>query len=185
VPATLKSNKIVAALQFAAKAGCDVDAALDQLTELTELANKAPAKASVVLTEFDTSPDGKPRFVAWSNCGTCHLHVLRCNCTSGPTMPPYIARWVETHEAELNGLSTSVSSPKSAKPSFPAEGVPDSGETAIPPAQTEAGGVPLATGPSCNACGRSVEFDEAGALSNADRNDDDTYTCFECQEGGK
>lgn len=181
---TLKSNKIVPVLQFAQQKGLaedQVGEALDQLTQLVEAASEVAPKATTVLTAIGTKGDGSPLVVGWDTCGTCLLHVSRCACPKGPTQPSYVAKWV----AEFEGrLSTPVRSPESAEGLLSPEGVPDSGQTAIPPVQTDVEGVPSGTRSraSCSGCGKPILTGPDNA--NADRNDDGTWTCFECQEGG-
>jgi hypothetical protein len=188
---TLKSNKIVPALKAAAKAGVDVDDALDQLTELVEAAGTVRPKITTVLTTIGEKSDGSPLVVGWSTCGECKCHVSRCNCPKGPVVPSYVAKWVEDYETKHSPeavraeLSTDVSNPDSAEGSFPAEGVPDSAdsESESSGAAKQAKGVPSAKSrASCKSCGKPVLTGPDNA--NADKNDDGSWTCFDCQEGG-
>lgn len=181
---TLKSNKIVPVLQFAAQkglAGDHVDQALDQLTALVEAASETAPKASTVKTLIAVNAEGRQLVVGWDTCGSCLLHVSRCACTKGPSQPSYVARWVEEFEATL---STPVRNPESPENLLsPGEGSV-SGENVIPAVQDESKGVPSATRSraSCKECGKPVLTGPDNA--NADRNDDGSWTCFSCQEGG-
>ena len=182
----LKTDKIVPALKAAQKAGVDVEAALDQLTELVSTTATVTPKPITVLTTIGQKSDGSPLVVAWSTCGECKAHVTRCECSKGPTMPSYVAKWVaeyeEKHSPEAaKRLSTTVGSPETAEGSFPAEGVPVSGKSRSRTGgdEKQAKAVPLAKGPACSSCSKPVSEE------NADKNDDDTWTCFDCQEGGK
>lgn len=181
---TLKTDKIVPALKAASKAGVDVDAALDQLTELVEAtATVKKDKPETVLTTIARKHDGTPLVVAWDTCGQCLMHVRNCQCKLGPVEPSYIAKWVAEHEAQEK-LRTAVDSPESAEEVFPAEAVPDSAETGIDPAGTATEGVRSDTRSraTCRKCGKPVETGPDKA--NADRDDDGAWTCFSCQEGG-
>lgn len=184
---TLKTDKIVPALKAASKAGVDVDAALDQLTELVETTATVRPRMTTVLTTIGTKTDGEPLVVGWSTCGECKMHVSRCACTKGPVVPSYVAKWVDEYETKhspeaVAKLRTTVDSPETAEGSFPAEGVPDSGKSAKSAAgrRKATAGVPLAKGaaPGCSVCSKAVSEE------NADKNDDGTWTCHECQGGG-
>lgn len=178
---TLKSNKIVPALKEAAKKGVDVSDALDQLTQLVETASEVRPTVTSILTAIGTKGDGEPLIVGWDTCGTCLIHVSRCACAKGPTQPNYVAKWVEEFEARLSTPVRNLESPENLL--SPGEGSV-SGENAIPAVQTKSTGVPSGTRSraSCKECGKAVLTGPDNA--NADRNDDGTWTCFSCQEGG-
>ena len=173
----LVSDKIIPALKAAAGAGVDVDAALDQLANLVELAGTNTRKGLIsVKTEIGTTANGDPLMVGWDTCYECKRHVMHCACGKGPTQPPYIAKWVAEELARREGLSTDVGKAEISKVPFSPEAVPDSGESAFSPGATESVGVPSGTDTQpCRGCGNEVD----GTM--ADLNDDGTMSCFACQ----
>lgn len=183
---TLKSNKIVPVLQFAQQKGLNADQvgeALDQLTALVEAASEAkPPTLTTVKTAIGTLGDGRTLVVGWDTCGACLLHVSRCQCAKGPVQPNYVKKFVE--EFEAGQTPTPVGSLEIGEGGLSPERGSDSGQKPVSPVQDGPEGVPSGTRSraSCKSCGKPVLTGPDNA--NADRNDDGSWSCFSCQEGG-
>lgn len=164
---TLKpaSNKVLAALQFAASKGLDVDDAVDQLSDLVEAVQVAGARRALVSikTVIGKGTNGKPLVVGWDVCGECTQHISNCACPSGPHQPSYVAKFLAEIEARPDGPAKSGGHFESA----PAAGAAEAGTpTAVSSKKS---------GPSCLSCHKPVSEE------NADKNDDGTWTCWVCQ----
>lgn len=132
----------------------DIEAIAMQLAQRIE-----KIRPSVVLSEVDGV------VVGWDTCGSCLRHIRTCGCPTGPIRPHYIDAWVANHPGYQPGAATS----QVAEPSV---------STAV---DTAAAVVPInrrkTNGPTCSGCGQPVTEEIA------DRNDDNTWTCFACQTG--
>lgn len=125
---------------------------------------KAP---TVMLTEF---PDGVA--IGWDRCtvnnGGCGEPVAKCKCKGGPKEPRVFEEW-----------RTGVKQ------------MPEYGKTSAPGAPAVSRGVSKATTPVAAAAPTTPANSVACVLGKhfapidqADRNDDGTYSCFDCQEKG-
>lgn len=121
--------------------------------------NTIPA-VKFFLTEVGKSPSGSPVVVGWDFC-RCGYHISICQCVGGPTEPRYVTAMREK-DAQLAAQPTTTAVASTSAP------------TAVRLATQvdESSGI----GPFCTICHKTVDE------SNADPNDDGTYTCFTCQE---
>lgn len=176
----LVSDKIIPALKEAAKAGVDVDAALDQLANLVELAGKPSDRLHFksIKTQIGVSVvTGNPVIVGWNTCGECLQHLSGCRC-SEPKMPEYIDKWVKEFETLSAGTAatTAVGSTQNSEVPFSPEPTSDlakksiSPERIVPEEEEESGLSP------CEGCGNPVD------PTMADVQDDGSLMCFTCQE---
>lgn len=174
----MKSDAIVGALKAAAKADIDVDDALDQLSELVELAHVKPhANPDVILSEVPVGPDTDSTVaVGWDTCASCKLAVSKCMCKNGPTEPDYVKKFRQDRPGFR--MPTPVHSKSSEKSASRSSQIPVSsdGETQIDPDNITPG---VSTEPQCSSCGQHVPS-TAGDL-----NDDQSFTCHVCQEASK
>lgn len=156
------SNKIMAALQFAASKGLDVDDAVDQLTELVEAVEAGRVRKALVSikTVIGTKLDGSPLVVGWDTCGECRQHISNCMC-SEPKQPEYVAKFVAeaVARADASGL-------RPLEPIGTATDAPLDPPTAVGSKKS---------GPTCLSCKRPVTEEDA------DQNDDGTWMCLDCQ----
>lgn len=53
----------------------------------------APVEARPTNHAFTVIDEKRGLYVAWSQCGACHMHITICTCSSGPRTPEYIQRW--------------------------------------------------------------------------------------------
>lgn len=189
----MKSDAIVGALKAAAKADVDVDEALDQLSDLVELAHSKPVvNPDVILSVVPVGPDTDTTcVVGWDTCSACHLMVSKCSCKKGPTEPEYVKKFRQekpnfrvptpvskgvkgshaSRSSEVVDPDNVLSRPDLAGPHDPqADADMDAIASAIPD------GPPIQVGPLCNTCHRSIH------PSAADQNDDSSWTCHLCQE---
>lgn len=117
------------------------------------------------ITEIGKSLSGAPIAVGWDYC-KCGYHISICQCASGPTEPVYITKMRERETQQLvEAARSAVATPVVSKKS----------EVAVPLA-TQQGTSAGNLAPACITCNKAVDE------SNADRQDDGTYLCFDCQE---
>lgn len=127
--------------------------------------------------------------IGWDTCGGCNKHVSRCTEPDGPSEPAYFARLREEDAARkaiaagenptvartsavANAASSPAPSESASSTSGPTEEAssasPESSESAATPSRSM---VPCAPGKHL--------VPEA----EAERNDDGSWTCFDCQAG--
>lgn len=131
------------------------------------------------VTEIGTSLSGQPIAVGWDFC-SCGYHVSICKCAGGPTEPKYVTA-LRTREAEARAEREQERAARTS-PTATAVGTMSLPRKASEPV-TE--GVrsdtltrkPNNSGQSCTVCHQSADD------TNADQNDDGTWTHHDCQGG--
>lgn len=170
----MKSDAIVGALKAAALADVDVDEALDQLSDLVDLAHSKPVKQNpdVVLSEVPLGPDTTSTcVVGWDTCFKCHLMVSNCSCKGGPVEPDYVRKFRQ------DKLPTPVSKAVPGKSASPSSQVPVSSDVNVEIDPDNPGSMPSKSfAPRCTACSNPT------TPETADQNDDQSWTCHTCQE---
>lgn len=133
----------------------------------------APRPApDVMVTEF---PDGI--VVGWDTCsiynGGCGLMVKACTCAGGPKPLKVFSQWMSGEKdrpdyarTSAAGISTTVTTTSPAQ------------------ALAKAGPRTKAATPVADSSVTCVLGDHRVAKADADKNDDDTYSCHTCQEAG-
>jgi hypothetical protein len=123
-----------------------------------------PTRPTTMLTEF---PDGI--VIGWDTCTACHRPVATCACKGGPVEPKVFAKW--------RGDAVAMPAYGRAKATTPVsvDAAPAAGITRGPAAGTE---VVASTSVLCR------EHEDWVLAEQADRNDDDTWTCHACQDAG-
>ena len=167
----MKSDAIIRVLKQATKADIDVDEALNQLSDLVELAHsKVVTRPDVILSLVPLGPDTDSTvYVGWDTCNRCKWAVSRCDCKEGPEEPTYVKKFRQDKPGfRLPTPVTSKDGKKTASRSSQVT-VPSDGE-----AQEFIR--PNTTGLHCTICKTATSTDAA------DQNDDGTYTCHACQE---
>ncbi len=176
----MKSDAIVGALKSAAKADIDVDDALDQLSELVELAHAKPrSMPDVMLSLVPVGPDTDSTVaVGWDTCAGCKLAVSKCSCKNGPVEPDYVKKFRQ--EKPDFRVPTPVSSKGVKGHHAQIESVdPDNitpGAALVAATEKLVTTIANAPDPACSTCGMATPADEG------DLNDDGTFTCHGCQE---
>lgn len=131
----------------------------------------APKAPMVMVTEF---PDGV--VVGWDTCASlnlgCGKHVSKCKCKGGPRELKVFTKWREV-EGSLPAYGST--------PNPLAETTATTSVVAV----TETGDVGRAGNESADLtmvpCVLGKHLVDPSCV---DKNDDDTYSCFECQEKG-
>ena len=162
----MKSDAIVGTLKAAASAGVDVDDALDQLSDLVELAHSKPVKTDlsaveVILTEVPLGFQGMICVVGWDTCGGCARTVRNCQCKNGPTEPAYVKKF--RSEPSVQSAST-----------LPTPVTKVDGESGLSASSRNPS--PATDDSVCRDCQISKPAAEI------ERNDDGSVTCFDCQQ---
>lgn len=137
-----------------------IDTALDELTDLVD----TPTAPPKVVPNVMLSHTAEGLVVGWDTCGGCGYHIRICNCPNGPTEPDYVKSW---RPAPVTTSPTPVGKTD----------VVD-GSSSVAEGKVTSSPVVLRTGPTCSGCQTSVSEE------NADKNDDGTWLCFECQTKG-
>jgi hypothetical protein len=148
------------------------DADTDPLARiLLKEAQRSLARARSYQSEVGALSDGSPVIVGWDVCSECHLHVTICDCSTGPTEPPYVTKFrnEDARERQFAQTVTSVTTGKSGQSRHTPGDLQDDISTGTISART-------VTGPTCRTCKTTVSSETA------DKNDDGSWTCHVCQE---
>ena len=140
----------------------------DAIAVIWSEAPAAPKKPTIMVTEF---PDGV--VIGWDHCtaanGGCGKSVRLCTCKTGPKELRVFEQW-RSGEKSMPDYAAAAKQAKAA-------GVPTSssipeGTTGVVVATVDADLIPCVNG------------EHLVDKSYVDKNDDGTYTCFDCQEKG-
>lgn len=135
------------------------------------------SEVRVYMTEIGRTLDGRPIVIGWDFC-KCGYHVNVCTCKGGPTEPAYITKLREPEVAARTLTPTAVAAASGPLTDEPGKITKLTGPGSVSDPATK--GVRSATKgpklPSCVGCSKSVTDDDA------DKQDDGTWLCFDCQE---
>lgn len=140
-------------------AGLDLDDAIESVW--ADEPTPKQTKPTVMVTEF---PDGV--VIGWDHCtvlnGGCGRPVGACNCKGGPKELKIFSKW-----REAPGTMPAYATTKTPTPVPSIQSSPRTGVRAAPTGQV--------------VCVGHRDFVDQ---SEADKNDDGTWTCYSCQEAG-